>query len=77
MKFTVLKNEDIRNALEGEDNADLRDAFNTILHMVAIYRDCEGKNPNNTYLVVNTDEPYADEVKAVIEKHEGEKVTFE
>lgn len=33
----------------------------------------DGKNPDNHYLIVNMDEPYVDEVKSIIEKHEGAK----
>jgi hypothetical protein len=69
MKFTVFKNEDLYNALQGEENEDLRDAFNTIINMIAMYRDANGKKKPNTYLVINTDEPYADEVIEIMKRH--------
>jgi hypothetical protein len=35
------------------------------------YREAQGKPPTNRYWVVNRDEPYADQVKRIIEQNEG------
>lgn len=68
-KFIVLKNEDLIGALEGEDNEDLRESFKTTLFMLAMYREMLGKKQKNKYLVINTDEPYADEVIEIMKRH--------
>jgi hypothetical protein len=73
MKFVVLKVEDIEKYCSFEQHEQLSD----ICSQVEGGRMEEGKNAENRYFVVNTDEPYAGEVKAVIEKHEGEKVTLD
>lgn len=61
-KFTVIKDEDIRKYLDDEQLSALEDIELTI----GYGRKEEGKAVNNTYLVINTDEPYADLVKALI-----------
>jgi hypothetical protein len=72
VKYIVFKIDDINRYLDGKAKIEISAASAAIdsLRMV------EGK-PINEYFVINNDEPYADEVKAIIEKHEGEKVTFE
>jgi hypothetical protein len=68
LKYVVLKKQDLHEALDGEINEDLRDSFNTTLDMVKMYRDSLNKK-ENTYLVINTDEPYADEVIEILKKN--------
>lgn len=72
MKYVVLKIEDIDKYCSFEQQEQLSDICNQIQGG----RMEEKKNAENRYLVINTDEPYAKEVKEIIEKHEGEKVTF-
>jgi hypothetical protein len=72
MKFVVLKIEDVDKYCSFEQQEQLSD----ICVQIEGGRMEEGKNAENRYLVVNIDEPYAKEVKEIIEKHEGEKVTF-
>lgn len=58
VKFTVLKNEDINKYLDESEKSDL----SRILWKVQELRLLDGKPPLNTYLVVNTDEPYATDI---------------
>lgn len=66
-KFIVLKNEDAERYLTDEEFKMLRNLQNKIL----TGRMSDGKMQNNTYYVVNTDEPYAMQVRDLILK--GEK----
>jgi len=73
MRYVVLKIEDIENYCTFEQQEKLMDICNEI----EAGRLKSNKEPENRYLVVNTDEPYADKVSALIEEHDGEKVNFE
>lgn len=65
-KFTVIKNEDLDKYLHPE----MKSAFLEIAEKVEMnkYVDQNFKKPH-TYLVINTDEPYADEVIEIMKKH--------
>ncbi|WP_229716811.1 hypothetical protein [Paenibacillus aceti] len=65
MKFTVIKNEDVDKYLDDRDRSEL----SRILWKIEQGRYEEGKDAANTYLVVNTDEPYAPEVIAIMKDH--------
>lgn len=73
MKFVVLKIDDVENYCSFEQQEQLMEICNEI-HAGRL---SHGKNDENRYLVVNNDEPYAGQVKALIENHEGKKVTFD
>ncbi|MED1904967.1 hypothetical protein [Cytobacillus firmus] len=64
MKFTVLKNDDINRYLDEKAKIELSASTAAIQQLRAI----EGKKVN-TYLVINTDEPYADEVIEIMKRH--------
>lgn len=61
-KFIVLKNADTERYLTDEELKTLRSLQKKIL----TGRMSDGKLPNNTYYVVNTDEPYAKQVGELI-----------
>ncbi|MMZ50562.1 hypothetical protein D1872_122800 [compost metagenome] len=63
VKFTVLKNEDINNYLDEREKSDL----SRILRKVQELRLLDGKSPLNTYMVVNTDEPYATDIVRIMQ----------
>ena len=66
-KFIVLKNADAEKYLTDEEFKILRSLQKKIL----TGRMSDGKMQNNTYYVVNTDEPYAMQVRDLILR--GEK----
>jgi len=43
--------------------------FETIVDRILHKRAAEGKPPVNSYIVINTDEVYADEVKEILKRH--------
>lgn len=69
-KFIVLKLEDLEDCLSDQQIENAKD----ILETVRKYRGETGRNPEPTYYVINTDEPYAPTIKKIIEKNEiGER----
>jgi hypothetical protein len=64
-KFTVIKNEDIKKYLTDIQENELEGVLVTIENG----RVGESKKANNTYLVINTDEPYAEEVIAILKQN--------
>lgn len=73
LKYFVLKAEDFLNVLSESEAR----AFNMMLMKLEHKRESQGKTPANFYWVVNRDEPYADKVRALIEKHHGIKLSTE
>ena len=66
----VIKREDIFKYLTGNQIGYLDE----ILNVIADGRKKDGKKPDNSYYICNTDEPYADEVLRVILTAVGEKI---
>ena len=64
-KFTVLKNEDI----EKYSTCEQKDELFKIIYDIELGRFLDNKNPSNTYLIINTDESYADEVIAILKRN--------
>lgn len=58
MKFTAIKNEDVEKYLDTRDKSEL----SRILWKIEQSRYEEGKETTNTYLMINTDEPYISEI---------------
>lgn len=65
LKFVVFKKEDIYKYLDGDEYEDFLGLQDRIY--LGLLRD--KKNTNKTYLVINTDEPYADEVIEIMKRH--------
>jgi len=63
-KYTVIKNDDLRYLTDAQI-ANLVE----IVRDIAVHRQEEGRKFNNTYLVINRDEPYADQVIAIMKEH--------
>ena len=67
LKYFVLKAEDFFATLSEEEVR----SFDNFLVKHEQFRIDSGKHPCNKYWIVNRDEPYADEVKKIIEDNEG------
>jgi len=63
-KFTVIKNEDIDRLAPG-----YADLLQLILGQIALDRMARGKNTAPLYLVINTDESYADDVIEILKRN--------
>jgi uncharacterized protein YaaQ len=65
IKFTVLKNEDIKKHLTEVQ----KDELDSIIETIENGRLGEGKRRGNTYIVINTDEPYVQEVIEIMKRN--------
>lgn len=65
MKYVVLKNEDIEKYVPKFMVNTLED----ICKHIEDGRREDGKKPENIYIVINTDEPYAPEVIEILKRH--------
>lgn len=66
IKHLVIKIEDYVKYVNSSFKAAMLD---NDLEDIKKGRIADGKNPSNTYLVINTDEPYADEVIEIMKRH--------
>lgn len=73
MKYIVLKTEDVEKYCSFEQQEQLME----ICGDIHAGRFRAVKEEENRYLVVNVDEPYAHNVRTLIEEHEGEAVSFD
>lgn len=64
-KYIVIKVDDVGEYLDGHNNHKLAQ----VLDIIYCGRARDGKNPSNTYLVINTDEPYAGEIAEILKRH--------
>lgn len=64
-KFVVLKIDDVNKYCSSLG----RDRLTASMLEIKTGRMQHGKNPDNQYLVINTDEPYADEVIEILKRH--------
>lgn len=64
-KFTVIKNEDVmKYALKPN-----MDYLKNLQNYIGKRRQKEGKVPSNSYIVINLDEPYIDEIVEIMKRH--------
>lgn len=68
-RFIVIKNDDAGKYLTDDE----KESLSNILVAIMNGRARSGKTPEKTYLVCNTDEPYADEVMSIILDGEDQK----
>jgi hypothetical protein len=66
MKFTVIKNDDLDSLYL--IHPQIHREFERAQDKVQKIRIAEGKK-DNKYIVINTDEPYADEVIEILKRH--------
>lgn len=64
-KFTVIKNDNIDQYLAVEDAQELK----ALINRLAISRKCNGNKKDNSYMVINLDEPYAQEVSEIMKSY--------
>ncbi len=64
-KFIVVKEEDISRYL----NLTKAKEFGFCLDVISNGRREEGENPDNKYLVINVDEPYAPEIVEILKRN--------
>ena len=67
-KFIVFNINDLNNLSEQEREFAMK-SFNTISGFICSNRNLAGKKTDNEYLVINTDEPYVNEIVITLKKN--------
>lgn len=70
-KYLVIEWEDIKACISGNERRELE----TLIDTVMFHRQKNGKSLESKYLVVNRDEPYADEVMKVVANGEHARLS--
>lgn len=68
-RYTVLNERDIQKYSSPKWIEKMQIAINDVLMDVEEGRKEDGKNPFNSYIVINVDEPYVPEIIAIMKKH--------
>ncbi|GGD05218.1 hypothetical protein [Pontibacillus salipaludis] len=69
-RYTVIKEEDLQMYIGMDKKEELFNVLGEIQSHIQDCRTSEGKKPYNSYIVINTDEPYINDVLRVM-KHNG------
>lgn len=68
-RYTVINETDIRKYVPKEVSLEMGTALNAALYFVEEGREQDGKKPFNSYIVINTDEPYVNEVIEIMKRN--------
>lgn len=68
-KYTIINERDVQKYLSQHTKDELQIALNNALQVIEDGRIEDGKKPYNNYLVINLDEPYADEVIEILKRN--------
>lgn len=61
------------NVLENQNHPEIRSFIKALFQFNEVYESITEKKMNQKYIVINQDEPYAEEVWNIIKKYEEEK----
>ena len=68
-RYTIINEKDRHKYLTDEENAEFGQLLHYYLGKIENGRAVQGKEPFNSYLVINTDEDYANEVVEIMKKN--------
>lgn len=68
-RYTLINEKDRAKYLTEKENEDLDLALDYYLGKIEEARAIEGKEPFNSYIVINTDEPYVPEIVEVMKRN--------
>ena len=68
-RFTVINERDLHRYLEDEEIEQFEEAFDKIAEKIEYGRSSEGKKSFNSYVVINLDEPYIDEIIEIMKRN--------
>lgn len=68
-RYTVINERDVEKYLSVWEQQDIAIVMDRMLGNIEDGREKDGKNPYNSYIVINTDEPYIDEIIEVMKRH--------
>lgn len=68
-RFTILNEADYQKYIDEDLKENFEEVFNEVLGKIEIGRVSDGKKPFNNYVVINLDEPYIDEIVAIMKRN--------
>jgi hypothetical protein len=68
-RYTIINERDLKNYCSGTQIDNLNKSLNEVLTDIELGRLQDGKNLFNSYIVINLDEPYIDEIIGVMKRH--------
>ncbi|WGT37752.1 hypothetical protein QH639_18200 [Lysinibacillus sp. 1 U-2021] len=68
-RYTVINERDVEKYLSIGEKQDLAIMLDRMLGNIEHGREKDGKKPFNSYIVINTDEPYIDEIVDVMKRN--------
>ncbi|UUV25960.1 MULTISPECIES: hypothetical protein [Lysinibacillus] len=68
-RYTIINERDVEKYLSISERQDLAIVLDRILGNIEDGREKDGKKPYNSYIVINTDEPYINEIINVMKRH--------
>ncbi|OCA87487.1 hypothetical protein A8F95_08680 [Bacillus wudalianchiensis] len=68
-RYTVINERDVTKYVPEGAREDFNASFNNICDWIEEGRIEDGKKPFNSYIVINTDEPYIGEIIEVMKRH--------
>lgn len=68
-RYTVLNERDLAKYGNEEELDKMEEAIGYVLADVEFGREQDGKKPYNSYIVINVDEPYIEEIIEVMKRH--------
>lgn len=68
-RYTVINERDMKKYVPEKAESDFQYEFNNICDLIEEGRCKDGKQRYNSYIVINVDEPYVDEIIEVMKRH--------
>lgn len=68
-QYTIINHKDLKKYIDVFSQNELAATLDSILGDIEHGREKDGKKPFNSYLVVNTDEPYAEEIVEILKRY--------
>lgn len=68
-RYTIINEHDLNKYVNEDDRDDLNRELSYVQRKIEEAREEEGKVPYNSYIIINTDEPYVDEIIEVMKRH--------
>lgn len=68
-RYTILNERDYKEHVYPSTREKFEEVLDDVLLQIEQGREYDGKKPFNNYIVINVDEPYADEVLEILKRH--------
>lgn len=68
-RYTIINHKDLEKYVDVFTQNELAISLDNVQGNIEHGRGKDGKKPYNTYIVINTDEPYVDEIIEIMKRH--------